>query len=99
MTENWQEIGIYAAIGAGIGAGLIILCTIVMRITGFGRDGVLRGSVAAEYQAVVGDVNSGSCFACLQSISTGRTLLRLLVAAIIGAAIGAVIGALVILFD
>ena len=36
----------------------------VLCLFGFGCSGVIGGSRAAEYQSLIGNVDSGSCFAC-----------------------------------
>ena len=41
---------------------------IILAEFGFGCSGVIGGSRAAEYQSLIGNVDSGSCFACKSDI-------------------------------
>jgi len=46
----------------------------VLCLFGFGCSGVIGGSRAAEYQSLIGNVDSGSCFACCQSVGSGGVM-------------------------
>ena len=52
-------------IGAVIGIGvLVVLCFLIPCILGFVCGGVRGDSFASGWQSSIGDVESGSCFAC-----------------------------------
>ena len=51
-------------IGAGSGFGISILFLCCIKCIGFGSGGVRDGSSAALLHSSIGDVESGSCFAC-----------------------------------
>ena len=62
----------YAAVGAAVGAGTVLVFPVILGAVGFTGAGVAAGSVAASIQSAVygGSVASGSVFALLQSAGT-----------------------------
>ena len=52
-------------IGAAIGIGVLVgLCCLIPCILGFTCGGVRGNSYASDWHSSIGDVESGSCFAC-----------------------------------
>jgi len=49
---------------------LAVLTPFILEALGFGAEGVLEGSFAARWQALIGDVPYGSFFSRLQSLAT-----------------------------
>ena len=63
-------------VGAGTGLGLSILLLCCLKCLGFGSRGVRSDSYAAIRQSNIGNVESGSCFACkLKNISNLESVL------------------------
>ena len=61
MTSS-EVYGLGIGVGSGFGISILFLCCI--KCIGFGSGGVRGGSSAARLQSRIGDVESGSCFAC-----------------------------------
>ena len=59
------------AIVGGVGAAALATAPILL---GFSASGVVAGSLAAGFQAGLGNVMAGSAFACLQSLAATGTL-------------------------
>ena len=55
------------ATGLAIGGGAVLLAPVALTAVGFGAGGVVAGSIAAYWQAMIGNVAGGSVFALLQS--------------------------------
>jgi len=91
---NWKKVGISAGIGAGVTAGAaVIAAPIAIAAVGFGSAGVVGGSMAAAWQATIGNVALGSFFAGLQSAgAAGMGVAATGATAATGAAAGAGIG-------
>merc|ERR1711990_1121255 len=53
------------------GAGVTVLAPVAIAVAGFGSAGVAAGSLAAAWQASIGNVIGGSIFAGLQSAGAG----------------------------
>ena len=60
-----------ALVGGGIALGSIIAAPYALAAAGFTGTGVVAGSLAAGWQATVGNVAAGGLFAGLQSVSMG----------------------------
>eukprot|EP01026_Neomeris_dumetosa_P024081 TRINITY_DN2016_c0_g1_i1.p3 TRINITY_DN2016_c0_g1~~TRINITY_DN2016_c0_g1_i1.p3 ORF type:complete len:250 (-),score=51.91 TRINITY_DN2016_c0_g1_i1:489-1238(-) len=77
------------AIGAAASGTAVIGASIGLGLYGFSKSGVLAGSMAAAWQAHIGNVVAGSSFATLQSVGAmGVMGYALPVAAIGGAIVG-----------
>eukprot|EP01024_Parvocaulis_polyphysoides_P003306 TRINITY_DN1090_c0_g2_i2.p4 TRINITY_DN1090_c0_g2~~TRINITY_DN1090_c0_g2_i2.p4 ORF type:complete len:158 (-),score=27.55 TRINITY_DN1090_c0_g2_i2:563-1036(-) len=77
------------AIGAAASGTAVIGASIGLGLYGFSKSGVLAGSMAAAWQAHIGNVVAGSTFATLQSVGAmGVMGYALPVAAIGGAIVG-----------
>ena len=92
----------YAATAVGgaaiVGTVAIAAPYVVLPAFGFGGGGVVAGTVAAGWQATIGNVAAGSLFATLQSagaagLSWGTTAAVGATASAVGAAAGAAGGA------
>lgn len=55
-------------ISIGVGITAVFLMSVVLALIGFGSVGIVSGSVAAAWQASIGDVVAGSLFSLLQSV-------------------------------
>ncbi|KAI0251241.1 hypothetical protein BJV78DRAFT_1282735 [Lactifluus subvellereus] len=99
-TFQWKNpvaptiaINILAMIVMGAILGAVLIGLLVfggLYMLGFGFAGPIAGSLAAVWQASIGNVAAGSLFALLQSIAMGAHIVILAVAAVAGA-IGAVV--------
>ena len=50
--------------GTFLGLALPFLFEAILHVLGFGAEGIVPGSIAAEIQAHMGDIKKGSLFAC-----------------------------------
>ncbi|KAI0289369.1 hypothetical protein BC826DRAFT_1107084 [Russula brevipes] len=78
------------AVGLGAMAGLLltpVILPVAVSAIGFGAAGPIAGSVAAVWQASIGNVAAGSLFAVAQSIGMGGAISSIVTA--IGASVGA----------
>ena len=76
-----KEAAISSALGAAVTQGGILL-------VGFGTGGPLAGSLAAVYQAGIGNVAAGSAFSTIQSVAMKHGLLIIPYPVLIGAGVG-----------
>lgn len=60
-------------VAMGCGAATAVVCAAPM-LVGFGTGGIVAGSLAAAWQATIGNVAAGSAFATLQSLGATGTL-------------------------
>ena len=56
------------SISIGVGMTAVALIPIVLGIIGFGSVGIISGSMAASWQAAIGNVIAGSLFSALQAV-------------------------------
>ncbi|KDQ60058.1 hypothetical protein JAAARDRAFT_205101 [Jaapia argillacea MUCL 33604] len=90
-TCDWHRRLIRGAAGAAAGICLApIIAPAALGIVGFGAAGPVAGTLAAVWQASIGNVAAGSAFALCQSVAAGGALPMLGFAA--GAAAGAAAG-------
>merc|ERR1712018_702002 len=97
MVENktWKKIGIGLGIGVAAGVAAPLAATAALGAAGFSAGGVVAGSMAAAWQASIGNVAAGSLFAMCQSVGTaGFAASTTTGVAAVGTGIGGLVGGL-----